>query len=319
MVNGAVVRRAERERRQESSEKRPRLEVIKAGDLLARTIPPREFVLEPVLRERETAMLHAWRGVGKTHVALGMAVAVATGGKFLRWKAPQPRRVLYVDGEMPAAAMQERLAGAIPQKYRELANDNMTLLCADLQKRSIRSLASREGQRDIEPYVRNADLIIIDSISTLAAHGRENEAESALPLQQWALRLRRRGKTLLLVHHDSKQGQQRGTSRREDILDIVIHLTHPPDYDRRDGARFVVKYAKARSAHGDAVTPFEARLGADDTGRAKWTTRDHGNAQLARAAELFRAGCKPEEVAEELGVGRATAYRLRGKVKELRL
>ena len=316
MANGKVVRLAGRERSQESSERRPRLQVMNAGDLLSLEIPPRECVLEPVLRECETAMLHAWRGVGKTHVALGIAVAVATGSKFLRWNAPQPRKVLYLDGEMPAAAMQERLAAAIPQKFRKLADSNLTLLCADLQRRPIRSLASPEGQRDVAPFVRDADLVIVDSISTLAAYGRENEAESALPLQQWALRLRRRGKTLLLVHHDSKLGQQRGTSRREDILDLVIQLTHPPDYDRRDGARFIVRYSKARTAHGDAVTPFEARLKADDTGHDEWRTRDHGTAQLARAAELFRNGCKVEDVRAELGVSRSTAYRLREEARE---
>jgi RecA-family ATPase len=47
-------------------------------------------------------MLYGQRGLGKTHVALGIAYAVASGGAFLRWRAPVPRRVLYVDGEMAA-------------------------------------------------------------------------------------------------------------------------------------------------------------------------------------------------------------------------
>ena len=58
-------------------------------------------------------MVHAWRGVGKTYFALGAAYAVASGGAFLKWRAERPRKVLYVDGEMPGAAIKERLAAII--------------------------------------------------------------------------------------------------------------------------------------------------------------------------------------------------------------
>lgn len=49
-------------------------------------------------------MIYAPRGVGKTHVALGIAYAVTSGGQFLGWQASKPRGVLYLDGEMPANA-----------------------------------------------------------------------------------------------------------------------------------------------------------------------------------------------------------------------
>jgi hypothetical protein len=41
--------------------------------------------------------------------ALGIAYAVATGSTFLKWRAARPRRVLLIDGEMPAQALRERL------------------------------------------------------------------------------------------------------------------------------------------------------------------------------------------------------------------
>src|SRR4029077_649056 len=46
-------------------------------------------------------------------VAIGICFAIATGTSFLKWTAPKPRRVLLVDGEMPAAALQERLASMV--------------------------------------------------------------------------------------------------------------------------------------------------------------------------------------------------------------
>ena len=65
-------------------------------------------MLAPWLPEKGLAMIFAPRGVGKTWVALSIAHAIASGGDFLRWRAPQPRRVLYIDGEMPAVTLQER-------------------------------------------------------------------------------------------------------------------------------------------------------------------------------------------------------------------
>jgi hypothetical protein len=68
-------------------------------------LPPRKTVLAPILPERGLAMLFAARGIGKTHVALGIAYAVSCGGDFLRWRADKARNVLYVDGEMPQEAL----------------------------------------------------------------------------------------------------------------------------------------------------------------------------------------------------------------------
>src|SRR4051812_7843189 len=81
-------------------------------EFLERVIPPREMLLGPILPKQGLIMLYSWRGVGKTHTAIGIAYAAASGGSFLRWKAPAPRRVLYLDGEMPAGVMQERIAAA---------------------------------------------------------------------------------------------------------------------------------------------------------------------------------------------------------------
>src|SRR5262245_32627608 len=87
-----------------------KLRVVTAADLLAMDLPPREFVLEPILQTQGTVMLYSKRGVGKTYLSLGIGCAVGSGSTCLRWRAPKPRRVMYVDGEMPAVTMRERLA-----------------------------------------------------------------------------------------------------------------------------------------------------------------------------------------------------------------
>src|SRR3990167_10718243 len=89
------------------------LRVINLNDFLSLNLPARGLLLSPWLPEAGFTMIHAYRGVGKTHMSLNIAFAVATGGEFLGWKAPQACGVLYIDGEMPAATLQERLTNIV--------------------------------------------------------------------------------------------------------------------------------------------------------------------------------------------------------------
>src|SRR5687768_16083949 len=61
---------------------------INVDEFLSKKLPPRETLLAPWLPLQGLAMIHAPRGIGKTHLALGTAWAVASGGGFLRWTTP---------------------------------------------------------------------------------------------------------------------------------------------------------------------------------------------------------------------------------------
>lgn len=71
------------------------------GEFLSMSIPERGYLLSPVLPVQGIGILYAPRGIGKTFAALSIAVAVASGGAVFNWRAPMPKRTLYVDGEMP--------------------------------------------------------------------------------------------------------------------------------------------------------------------------------------------------------------------------
>ena len=85
------------------------LQPVGIKDFLALQVPARGMLLSPVLPEQSLAMLYAPRGIGKSWLGLSIGVAVASGGSLLRWDAPSPRRVLFVDGEMLLADLQARL------------------------------------------------------------------------------------------------------------------------------------------------------------------------------------------------------------------
>lgn len=298
----------------EQSAARKPLSAVTIGDFLSMEIPARKNLLSPVLPEQGLMMIHGPRGLGKTHLSVGIAVAVASGGTFLRWKAPAPAGVLLVDGEMPASALQERLARAIEANEADV-QAALRIITPDLNRdASMPDLSTPEGQDAVDALVKDAKLIVLDNLSSLM-RGVENDAESWQPLQTWALRHRAQGRSVVFIHHSGKGGAQRGTSRREDVLDTVLGLRRPGDYSQTQGARFEVHIEKGRSIYGPDAAPFEAQLAADSHGTQTWAMRPLEDSQDDRIAELAGLGMKPAEIASDLGIHRATVYRRMNRPK----
>lgn len=283
---------------------------LRLRELLSMQIPSKGMLLTPILPEKGLVMLYGPRGVGKTYISLSVSYAVATGGALMRWEAPQPRRVLYVDGEMPLVALRDRLDSIVKGSGFPADEQAFQLLAADHLDDGIPSLASPQGQAFIEKFLDGVSLLTLDNVSTLAATARDNDSDSWTPIQEWLLRLRRRGVSVLLNHHAAKGGQQRGTSRREDVLDTVIALRRPTDSQATEGARFEVHFEKTRGMKGDEAKPFEAKL-IQDGGGIAWTTRDLADADMERVLALSAEGMSLRDIAEETGIPKSTVQRLK--------
>lgn len=285
------------------------LKALNGEELLIEKFPPRSLMLTPWLPHKGLAMVFAPRGVGKTWFALSIAHAVSAGAEFLRWRAMRPRRVLYIDGEMPAATLQERYRAVVAASMMDAPAVNFRLVAADFQPDGLPDLADAEAQRFYDSQIADADLIIIDNLSTIARGLRENEADSFGPVQAWMLAQRAAGRSVLAVHHAGKGGGQRGTSRKEDTLDTVISLMRPPGYKASEGARFEVRFTKSRGFWGEDAEPFEARF-ADGAWSTNEIVTDGSNGALAA---LQAQGLSIRDIAERSGLPKSTvARRLKG-------
>jgi hypothetical protein len=289
--------------------KQPLFRPIDVHDFVQREFPPRENLLNPWLAAKGLAMVFAPRGVGKTHFALGVAYAAASGGGFMKWQATRPCKVLLLDGEMPPAVLQERLLNIIANNEAEPPPGHLMMLPFDMWEDGGPDLGSEEGQQQLEPHLGDAELIIVDNISTLCRTGKENEAEGWGVIQAWALRQRRKGRSVLFIHHAGKGGDQRGTSKREDVLDTVIRLSHPEDYDPTDGARFLVTFTKSRGIFGADVEPFEAKM--QD---GKWTCFDTTDLIEAEVSAMLAEGKSLREIAKELGITKGKVERIKKRL-----
>ena len=292
----------------------PVLVALNLGEFLSMSIPERGFLLSPILPVQGIGIMYAPRGIGKTFAALSVAVAVASGGLVFNWRAPMPKKVLYVDGEMPAIAMQNRLAALISgMAVPPHALENLSIITPDLQPCPIPDLSTTSGQTALESYLKGVDMVVLDNIATLCRTGKENESQSWQVMQSWLLDLRRRGITVLLIHHAGKSGDQRGTSAREDIMDTVVSLRRPREYSMAEGARFEVHLTKARAIVGEDAKPFEANL--VKVGNAlQWQMKILEDVELETLKRLLSEGHSIRDCAEEMGKSKGAIQRLKKKL-----
>ncbi len=288
---------------------RPVPPLISAPAFVAADLPRRQTILGPILTSKTLALLYGPRGLGKTFVALGIAWAAASGKSFLGWQASRPHRVLYLDGEMAADELQQRLLQFGPPP------PTLDLMVSDLHRGDRVDIAYAKGLLDLIRNWGNPELVVIDNLASLAGF-TTGDTDRWHELQRGLIVQRRHGRAVLMVHHANKEGLQRGTSRREDVVDLVMAMRRPADYDPGQGARFEIHFEKARRLHGASVEPIEARLGTDEFGRPHWHWQPAIVSDLDRVVALLKDGLTGNEIARELGLTRAKAYRLRAKAME---
>jgi putative DNA primase/helicase len=285
------------------------------GDFLTRPLKPRELLLAPVIPAAGLAMLYAPRGIGKTYLALSMAYAVACGSECLGFKASKPRRVLYLDGEMPAVSLQERLKCISAGVGRLPEPGYFQLIAGDMLSEAIPDLSDTDSWDRLMPHFAAFDLIVMDNLSTLCRSGRENEADSWAMMQEGLLSLRRAGKSVLMVHHAGKGGGQRGTSKREDVLDTVLCLKRPPDYRPSEGARFELHIEKARGFYGEGAEPLGVQMTLQ-AGQLSWSYEPLVDELFQQACNLFKRGLSVRDTAQQLEISPAKAGRYRKRWQE---
>lgn len=291
------------------------LKCISLSDFVKLDIPKAKDLLSPWLTEQSSTMIYANRGVGKTFFSLNCAYALASGTDFLKYKATEKTSVIYLDGEMQAPLMIERLNGISGGNVEGVP---IHIVTPDLQgDKGVPDISSVEGQAEIDEMIEavNAKVIFVDNLSTLSRSGQENDSESWNPVQTWAIKHRSQGRSIVFVHHANKGGGQRGTSKKEDILDNVIYLRRPEDYDEaKDGAKFEVVFEKSRSLFGKDTATILANL---DSKSNAWSW-GYIESKEEKALVMYESQMTQAEIAKEMGVSKSCICKMIQKAKEQR-
>jgi len=291
---------------------------ITLGDLLDLELPERRVLLSPWLRTGESAMVWAPTGIGKSWFALSVALAVAGGGEVLGWKASAPARVLYIDGEMNAAEVQDRMRllmmGAVEGLDPAAARRNLVIQCRQQQELTVAfwdMLNSVDHDALIAELTRRRfDLVLFDNFTTLSdSLADENSAGAMKPALTLLLRLKAAQIGTVLVHHANKAGDNyRGSTAIAATFEVILGLrgTDDPREDRRNSAGFIIEPDKYRARRDDTMGKRKVFLVGD-----RWETDGLEDVQAERvvAAVRQRLYTSQAEVAEAIGLSPATVSR----------
>ena len=287
--------------------------VIKHEALMQLKVNDREQILSPILCKGGIGLLHAVAGAGKSHFCLNLAYAIAQGGQFLKYNAPTPRKVLYVDGELGMEDI-HRYTAQIARKQGELFfPENLQYFCADqFPNANIPKLDDEHGRRFYIDFLakHKFDGVFFDNLKMLS-NIDENKTTEWNPIQQMLLQLRAKGIFSWLVHHAGADGtKQRGVSARMDAMNTVISLQKFDDEEKAGSIKVV--YQKARHFYGNDALDFEAKNHFD----GEWSFKDFEISFDDQVWKMIQLKWKDKEIMEELKCSRMRVHRAKKRLEK---
>lgn len=206
--------------------------LIPLQELLAQEFPERETLIAPVLREKEVTIIHGSAGRGKSFFAMSLAHALATEGEFARFKAPKRSKVAYIDGELSLDQVKERflqIDNGASSKF--LGGDTLDILSSDSPDTdgSVRNLADPDHQPYYLALAEKYDVLFIDSILTCCFPLKgETEFDWWPRMTRFLKKASRKLRcSIVLVHHQNKEGSFSGSQLKKNDCDNMIGLYAP--------------------------------------------------------------------------------------------
>jgi putative DNA primase/helicase len=223
---------------------------VPLGQLKKIYVPPLRPLLGSMISEGSIGMIAGSRGAGKSLLAGTVAVAVAGEKPVKPWGTGSGDIVCYFDGEMRLQAFRDRLTAVQARiqspKAAAAVDSNLYVVSRDFCGAPIGSIDTEDGQQQMEDLIPvSTSLVIIDNLSAWTKGGREDGASWAIT-KSWLLNLRLKGIAVLLIHHTGKNGNQRGSSAHEDLLDYSILLRPVMNHSDVNKTRFIVQHTKLR-------------------------------------------------------------------------
>jgi hypothetical protein len=288
--------------------------ILESDDFLRLQIPEKETYLNPWLKEQSIIWIVGWRGTGKTGFVVAAVDAITKKVNFGPWPPGKPVNCLYLDGEMAAQDIQRRLQdlGTANRLSKLYIYSDAYAHTLGLPKANLLDEEWRAGfQRTLLEL--GIKLWVCDNLASLSGGIDENSKEAWDPIGTWLLQLRFAGITTILIHHEGKGGQQRGTSAREDHADICISLKKPAEYSPEQGARFIASFTKSRieTEYLPLMADVEFQLMNTIGDVKEWTWKGAQQATKAQILKNLDDGLSQSAVVDLLKVSKGQVSKVR--------
>jgi RecA-family ATPase len=286
---------------------------MRLDEFLAHPWPEPQFLLEPLIRAGSVSMIAGQREAGKSMLAMGMALACATGTTTLSGLLHAPRRVktLYVDAENGGTESCERFRFLKQHLPPNCAPADLLVLSPELCSEAMPpDIAAQEGQQYLWDVIETHEigLVFLDNLSTLAGGLDENSAQDFEPVQKFLLWLKARGVATVLLSHVGKDKTRgpRGSSKRTDALSTLIEIAKPDSEEAGSSLKAEMRITKSRHK----IPPELRQPLLVELHERGWVTAPLANVATDGDIEaLLASGLSGRAIARELGMPVATAAR----------
>jgi len=193
------------------------------AELLGEPIPPIAWVWEPYIPEGGLVLLAGFMKTGKTTFAYPLIRAIAQGKDFLGYPTRQGGVLVLAVEEHPQD-VRRRL-----EKFGVAPDDPVAVHTGPLDDSLATFLALTGHVRDTATR-----LVVLDTLPAFWGIEDENDnAKVGKAVRPWLKLARETGAAVLLVHHESKAGGERGRGIRGagalfGLVDQALVLTFPP-------------------------------------------------------------------------------------------
>jgi len=291
--------------------------ICTSHQLEAMEIPRRALLMGKWMREGDLGFVFGERGSGKTWLVDAIGTHLSAKKDLFEWNVPAASNVLMVDGEMPLDATRDRLKGISPGNTRlHILHHEMLFDRSGMAM----NLTTERLQKIVTQICLNKSikLLILDNLSCLFSGIKENDADEWEKVLNWLLDLRRRRIAVLIVHHASRTGTMRGTSKREDAAFWVIRVDEVKDREEdQAGARFETTFIKQRNSDAREWT-------------REWTFKTAPDGEISigcieisfdeKVLQLIQAGLtSPTDISSELGVAKSTVSKAAKRLADKKL
>lgn len=283
-------------------------------------VPPKlEYIFHPCLPKQGIGWVYAKTGMGKTLFTLNLAYAIASGGSFLKYKCPKPRKLLYVDAEMSYSQLHQRTMEIRRREGKIDFPGNLTFFTRDkISPFPIPKIDTEEGQYFYKTRLlnENFEVVVFDNLSFLSSFD-ENKASEWKAIQVWLAHLCALNITVIMVHHAGKaEDGYRGTSAMMDGADVAISL-QPVNKDSLEeetisSKKFKIVYGKNRNFFGIDALSYEVILQ-----NGIWSFQSMEKSELDMVVEKVRLKITQKTIADELNCTQSKVAKLVKKAKRL--
>ena len=256
--------------------------IISFDKMLEINYPKPKFLLNPLIREKTVTQISGDYGSGKTHLGLLLAISISQGWNFDDWfVAYNNRPTLYVEGELPAADVRDRINSLLNPTVEKKGSFDLTkiftLTLDDLEMNGhpygFEPLAitneedKAKRNRKLIDNMLNAikdrtgqyPVLFLDNITALTSID-ENKSTDWSGLMMWLMHLKTKGVIIIFFHHTGKTtGTASGSNLSQRLVDTHILLKKLPEkakFEEHDGVQCSVHFDKFRNFGGKHAKPF---------------------------------------------------------------